>query len=73
NELRNKGVEITKEEEMGSKIAILLHDVGHGPFSHALEKKLIREVHHEDISILILQLLNEQFNGKLKMEALSPT
>ncbi|MFL5811281.1 MAG: HD domain-containing protein [Flavisolibacter sp.] len=67
NELRNKGVEITKEEEMGSKIAILLHDVGHGPFSHALEKKLIREVHHEDISILILQLLNEQFNGKLKM------
>lgn len=66
NELRNKGVEITKEEEQGAKIAILLHDIGHGPYSHALERKLIRGVHHEDISILILQLLNEQFNGKLK-------
>src|SRR5678810_1010630 len=66
NELRNKGIEIKKEEEQAAKIAILLHDVGHGPYSHALEKKLIRGVHHEDISILILQLLNEQFNGKLK-------
>src|SRR5215212_2105181 len=66
-ELKNKGVEITKEEETGAKIAILLHDIGHGPFSHALEKKLIRGVHHEDISILILQLLNEQFNGKLQV------
>ena len=65
NELRNKGVEITKEEEQGAKIAILLHDIGHGPYSHALEKKLIKGVHHEDISILILQLLNEQFNGQL--------
>ena len=50
NELRNKGVEITKEEETGAKIAILLHDIGHGPYSHALEKNLIRDVHHEDIS-----------------------
>lgn len=66
NELRNKGVEITKEEEQGAKIAILLHDVGHGPFSHALERRLIRGVHHEDISILLLQLLNEQFNGQLQ-------
>jgi HD superfamily phosphohydrolase len=66
NELRNKGVEITKEEERGAKIAILLHDIGHGPFSHALEKKLIREIHHEDISKLILQLLNEQFSGQLQ-------
>jgi len=66
NELRNKGVEITKEEEQGAKIAILLHDIGHGPYSHALERRLIKGVHHEDISILILQLLNEQFNGKLK-------
>src|SRR5215213_3774112 len=66
-ELKNKGVEITKDEETGAKIAILLHDVGHGPYSHALEKKLIRGVHHEDISILILQLLNEQFNGKLQV------
>lgn len=64
-ELRNKGVDITKEEEQGAKIAILLHDIGHGPYSHALERKLIKGVHHEDISSLILQLLNEQFNGKL--------
>ncbi|MGZ3923302.1 MAG: HD domain-containing protein [Flavisolibacter sp.] len=67
NELRNKGIEITREEEQGAKIAILLHDIGHGPFSHALEKRLIKGVHHEDISILILQLLNEQFNGQLQL------
>ena len=66
NELMNKGVEITKEEEMGAKVAILLHDIGHGPYSHALERKLIKGVHHEDISMLILQLLNEQFNGRLQ-------
>ena len=66
NELRNKGVEITKEEEVGAKIAILLHDIGHGPYSHALERKLIKGVHHEDISMLILQLLNEQFGGQLQ-------
>lgn len=65
-ELRNKGVEITKDEEVGAKIAILLHDIGHGPYSHALERKLIKGVHHEDISVLILGLLNEQFNGQLQ-------
>jgi HD superfamily phosphohydrolase len=64
-ELRNKGTEITRDEEQGAKIAILLHDIGHGPYSHALERKLIKGVHHEEISDLILQLLNEQFNGKL--------
>ena len=66
NELCNKGVEITKEEELAAKIAILLHDVGHGPYSHALERKLIKGVHHEDISSLILQLLNEQLGGQLE-------
>lgn len=66
NELKNKGVDITKDEEQGAKIAILLHDIGHGPYSHALERKLIKGVSHEDISRLILQLLNEQFNGKLQ-------
>lgn len=65
-ELKNKGVEITKDEETGAKIAILLHDIGHGPYSHALEKKLIRDVHHEDISMMIMQLLNEKFNGELQ-------
>lgn len=66
NELRNKGVEITPDEETGAKIAILLHDVGHGPYSHALERRLIKGVHHEDISLLIFGLLNEQFNGRLE-------
>jgi HD superfamily phosphohydrolase len=66
HELRNKGVDISKEEEQGAKIAILLHDIGHGPYSHALERKLIKGVHHEDISVLILQLLNEQFSGRLQ-------
>lgn len=64
-ELRNKGVEISQEEELGAKIAILLHDIGHGPYSHALERRLIRGVSHEEISTLILQLLNENLGGKL--------
>ena len=66
NELKNKGVEITDEEEIGSKDCHLIHDIGHGPYSHALGKKLIRDVHHEEISSLILQLLNEQLNGQLQ-------
>ena len=66
SELKNKGVEITKEEELGAKVAILLHDIGHGPYSHALEKKLIHDVDHENISIMIMQLLNEIFNGQLQ-------
>jgi HD superfamily phosphohydrolase len=66
-ELKKKEIEITEEEEIAAKIAILLHDVGHGPYSHALEKKLINGVHHEDISYLILELLNDQMNGKLQM------
>ena len=66
SELRNKGVDITPDEELGAKIAILLHDIGHGPYSHALERKLIKGVHHEDISTLILQLLNDQFGGQLQ-------
>lgn len=66
NELKSKGVEISATEELGAKIAILLHDVGHGPFSHALENELIKDVHHEAISILIMQVLNEEFNGQLQ-------
>jgi uncharacterized protein len=65
-ELRNKGIEITKEEEAGARIAILLHDIGHGPYSHALERKLIKGVHHENISELILQLLNDKLGGQLE-------
>jgi HD superfamily phosphohydrolase len=66
NELKSKGIDITAEEELGAKIAILLHDIGHGPFSHALENELIRDVHHEAISILIMRVLNEEFNGQLE-------
>jgi HD superfamily phosphohydrolase len=64
-ELKNKGIEITPEEETGAKVAILLHDVGHAPFSHALEKILIHGIRHETISLLIMEQLNRQFNGKL--------
>ncbi|MBS1565029.1 MAG: HD domain-containing protein [Bacteroidetes bacterium] len=65
-ELKNKGVEITHEEELGARIAILLHDIGHGPYSHALEHKLITGVHHEQLSILIMRYLNEMHNGQLQ-------
>lgn len=65
-ELKSKGVEITAEEELGAKIAILLHDVGHGPYSHTLENELIKDVHHEAISIQIMKVLNEEFNGQLR-------
>jgi HD superfamily phosphohydrolase len=65
-ELKGKGVAISSEEETGAKVAILLHDIGHGPFSHALEKELISNVHHEAISILLMQKLNEEFNGQLQ-------
>src|SRR5438045_465332 len=59
-ELKGKGVEITREEELGAKVAVLLHDIGHGPFSHALENELIKDVSHETISIMIMEKLNEE-------------
>jgi HD superfamily phosphohydrolase len=65
-ELKGKGVEITAEEELGAKIAILLHDIGHGPFSHALENELIVDAHHEAISLLIIKKLNEESGGQLQ-------
>ena len=66
NELKSKGTEITSQEELSAKVAILLHDIGHGPFSHALENELIKDVKHETISILIMQMLNQEFNGELQ-------
>jgi uncharacterized protein len=66
-ELKNKGIEITKSEEQAAKIAILLHDIGHGPFSHALEHVLIEGMHHEEISLMIIKELNKQFNGQLEL------
>lgn len=64
-ELKSKGIPVTEAEELGAKIAILLHDVGHGPFSHALEEELIPGAHHETISLLILHKLNHEMNGQL--------
>ena len=66
NELKSKRVEITAEEELGAKVAILLHDIGHGPFSHALENELIEGVQHESISILLMKKLNAEFKGQLQ-------
>jgi uncharacterized protein len=63
-ELKSKGVELSNDEETGAKIAILLHDIGHGPFSHALEHVVI-EMHHEEISLLLMKRLNKEFNGAL--------
>lgn len=67
NELKGKGVEIDPAEEQAAKIAILLHDVGHGPFSHALEDVLIEGMHHERLSLLIMESLNKQFDGALQL------
>lgn len=63
--LRSKGHEVTKAEEESATIAILLHDIGHGPFSHALEHTLVNKIHHEDISMLLMEKLNEVFDGRL--------
>lgn len=65
-QLKSKGVTVTSEEELAAKLAILLHDIGHGPFSHALENVLI-PVHHEDLSLWIIQHLNDELNGQLQM------
>jgi len=67
NELKSKGVEITEEEELAAKVAILLHDVGHGPFSHALEEELLSGIHHEELSLKIMQKMNEEFKGQLDL------
>lgn len=63
--LKSKGHQISAEEEEAATIAILLHDIGHGPFSHALEHTLVNGVKHEDISMLMMDKLNEEFNGQL--------
>lgn len=65
SELKNKGIDITPEEEIAAKIAILLHDVGHGPFSHALEHVLLPGVHHEQMSLRIMEVMNAEMDGQL--------
>ncbi len=65
--LRSKGVDISDNEEEATFVAILLHDAGHGPFSHALENSLIAGITHEDLSLLIMRKLNEEYQGKLDL------
>ena len=65
--LKSKGVEISQSEEEAALIAILLHDIGHGPFSHALEASLINGIRHEDLSLLLMEKLNETFEGRLDL------
>jgi HD superfamily phosphohydrolase len=64
-QLRNKGHQITNEEALGALIAILLHDVGHGPFSHALEYLFIKNVKHEEISLRMMHQINNEYDGQL--------
>jgi len=63
--LRSKGHEITDDEKIAVLIAILLHDIGHGPYSHTLEKSIVCGLHHEEISLLFMQRMNDEFNGAL--------
>lgn len=64
--LRFKGIQISEKEAEGLYIAILLHDIGHGPFSHAMEHSIVEGISHEEISLLFMQELNKVFNGKLE-------
>lgn len=66
-QLKNKGHIITEKESEALKIAILLHDIGHGPFSHALENSIAANISHENLSSLFMQSLNDQFKGKLSL------
>jgi len=65
NALRIKGVEVGKQEGLDASIAILLHDIGHGPFSHALENSIVENIDHEMISRFYMDKLNEEFDGQL--------
>jgi HD superfamily phosphohydrolase len=67
NELRSKGVEISTDEAVAVKAAILLHDIGHGPYSHALEQVLVQGVHHEQLSLQIMQEMNQDMHGALDL------
>lgn len=66
-QLENKGHKISKREKEGVKIAILLHDIGHCPFSHALERIIVKDINHEQLTLIYMHKLNEEFNGKLSL------
>jgi len=63
--LRMKGIEISEEEATSAMIAILLHDIGHGPFSHVLEHTLVDGITHEEISLMMMERINEDLGGQL--------
>lgn len=65
--LKSKGIKISDEETRAAIVAILLHDIGHGPFSHALEHTIVKGIHHEDISTMLMDELNKVFKGKLTL------
>ena len=65
--LKFKGISISKKEEEALIIAILLHDIGHGAFSHALEHSIVNDISHEEISLKFMEVLNKEFNGKLSL------
>lgn len=65
--LRSKGHEISEDEALAVEIAILLHDIGHSPFSHALEHSIVTGISHESVSLLFMEKLNEEFEGKLSL------
>jgi uncharacterized protein len=64
--LRSKGFEISNQEAQGATLAILLHDIGHGPFSHALEHHIVQGISHEEITLMFLRQLNSEFDNKLE-------
>jgi len=64
--IRLKGTDVTEQEYISATLAILLHDIGHGPFSHSLEHSIVSSVPHEDISLAIMQHLNKHFDGRLE-------
>lgn len=65
--LREKGIQISEEEEEAACIAILLHDIGHGPFSHTLEHSILKGISHEEISLYLMKQLNVSFNGRMTL------
>ena len=67
NTLQFLGHQITTEEAKGVTLAILLHDIGHGPFSHTLEHSIVSGIKHEEVSILFMKELNKEFNGELDL------
>lgn len=67
NSLEEKGIVISSDERQATLLAILLHDIGHGPFSHTLEFSLFKNVSHEQVSIWMIERLNKEFSGKLDL------